>query len=104
MDNEIKSKLNYLIDTKQLFKTVLKRNGAPITDATPLREYANYFGSVEEGDDSKINAENIAIMQTMDGIDLVIGGGIAPTEEEYIQANANIQYWGNIILHGGVDG
>lgn len=104
MDNEIKNKLNYLIDTKQLFKTVLKSNGAPITDATPFREYANYFGSTEGEDDSKVAAENIAIMQTMDGIDLALRGGISPTEEEYMQANANIQYWGNIIIHGGLNG
>lgn len=61
MSNEIKNKLNYLLGTKQLFKTVLKSNGAPITDATPFREYVNYFGSVEEGDASKITIDFLRV-------------------------------------------
>ena len=40
-------KLEYLKETKQIFKNKLDPKGKSITDTTPFREYARFMGQTE---------------------------------------------------------
>ena len=78
MNNEIQNKLNYLLDTKAIFKSTLIGVGAEIDNTTPFREYANFFAGLIPSSEEMI----VQLLQTLNYMTVHQQGGEIQTISE----------------------
>ena len=99
MSNTIKDKVDYLKTTKAEIKAALQVAGADIKDDTPFRQYAEKITNFAEAAGT---AEDLAILQGVDFIDIVLYGGGVRSTAEYQAALDNAKYWMQLHLYGEV--
>ena len=95
--SNIKVKSDYLKDTKQAIKLALQVIGAPITDETPFRQYANVITTTVGGITADVEDY---VWQVVDLIHCNLTGATMPTAEEYAAARIIYENIAQIILGG----